>query len=495
MSIKKMVICILPIMFFFSVIFGNDEQSELSGAALENDNELVENSKYAFVNEIYDESWALLIGINEYQNVPPLNYAVNDAVAVKDMLIESYGFKEENIILIIDEEATKTNIIQGFSDILTNAKERDRVVVFYAGHGDTYKLPSGGDMGYLIPVDGDLDNLYVSSIPMKSVYDIADMSYAKHIMYLVDACYGGLTLNTRGLKKAITPEYLKRMTRERGRQVITAGGKDEEVIEKPEWGHSAFTRNLLKGLGDGLADENSDGVITGDELGGFIKNRVVVDVDGAHTPQKGRIGSDMGEFVFISKMLDEQFIDLSPKDDKLSDLESEMRELKKLLELKDQKRGNSKMDKAAQMRKAAKLSWMFPGAGHFVSGETSKGLLFSGLELAALAGLAMFSSSYSTNSDAYDAELAEYENWANAVQDTGEWSSSQLSSRRKTVNEAFDLQQQNLQSLISCGVLSGAIWLWNVRDMKKMQSSGYADNNGFSMSINRHGQFEARISF
>ena len=130
-------------------------------------------------------------------------------------------------------------------------------------------------------------------------------------MYLVDACYGGLTINTRGLKKAITPEYLKRMTRERGRQVITAGGKDEEVIEKPEWGHSAFTRNLLKGLRDGLADENSDGVITGDELGGFIKNRVVVDVDGAHTPQKGRIGSDMGEFGFISKMLDEKFLDLS----------------------------------------------------------------------------------------------------------------------------------------------------------------------------------------
>ena len=83
------------------------------------------------------------------------------------------------------------------------------------------------------------------------------------------------------------------MTRERGRQVITAGGKDEQVIEKPEWGHSAFTRNLLKGLGDDLADENSDGIITADELGGFIRNRVPIDVDGAHTPQRGRIGSDM----------------------------------------------------------------------------------------------------------------------------------------------------------------------------------------------------------
>ena len=59
-------------------------------------------------------------------------------------------------------------------------------------------------------------------------------------------------MNYRGLKKAVTPEYLRQMTKERGRQVITAGGRGEQVIEKPEWGHSAFTRNLLKGLGDEL---------------------------------------------------------------------------------------------------------------------------------------------------------------------------------------------------------------------------------------------------
>ena len=31
-------------------------------------------------------------------------------------------------------------------------------------------------------------------------------------------------------------------------KIITAGGKDEEVMEKAEWGHSAFTKNLLQGL-------------------------------------------------------------------------------------------------------------------------------------------------------------------------------------------------------------------------------------------------------
>jgi len=462
----------------------------------------VVNEKFAFINSIYQESWALIIGINDYQNVDPLNYAVNDAVAVREMLIEKYGFKDSNIRLIIDEEATKNNILAGFSDILTNAKEKDRVVVFYAGHGETYKLPSGGDMGYLIPVDGNLDNLYLSSIPMKSIYDIADMSYAKHIMYLVDACYGGLTLNTRGLKKDITPEYLKQMTRERGRQVITAGGKDEQVIEKPEWGHSAFTRNLLKGLGDGFADENNDGIITGDELGGFIKNRVVVDVDGAHTPQKGRIGSEMGEFVFISETLDAQFAESGEESSKLSDLESEMLELKKLLKLQDQNRGldvqilpNKKIDKVAQMKKASALSWVFPGAGHFVMGRKGKGLFFTSLELAALAGVGVFSGNYSTNTDTYNAKLSEYEVWENEVQGTGNWDNATRDARRQLVNDAFSAQQQALYGFVGCGVISGVVWIWNAVDIKKTKSDSYSENNHFSMGINRHGQVEARISF
>ena len=54
------------------------------------------NEKFAFIKEIYSESWALIIGINDYQNVDPLSYAVDDAVAVNDILIEKYGFNEEN---------------------------------------------------------------------------------------------------------------------------------------------------------------------------------------------------------------------------------------------------------------------------------------------------------------------------------------------------------------------------------------------------------------
>jgi len=55
------------------------------------------NEKFKFIQDIYSESWALIIGINRYENVEPLTYAVDDAEAVRLMLMDNYGFKDENI--------------------------------------------------------------------------------------------------------------------------------------------------------------------------------------------------------------------------------------------------------------------------------------------------------------------------------------------------------------------------------------------------------------
>ena len=57
--------------------------------------------------------------------------------------------------------------------------------------------------------------------------------------------------------------------------MITAGRKGQVSIEKPEWGHSAFAKNLIKGLEDGMADYDDDGVITGTELGLYLTNKVI----------------------------------------------------------------------------------------------------------------------------------------------------------------------------------------------------------------------------
>ncbi len=499
--------------------------------AVESEKENV-NEKYKFLKSIYNDSWALIIGINKYQHAPELNYAEKDAKDFKDLLSNNYGFKDSNITIILSKEATKNNILAGFNDILTRANKKDRVIVYYAGHGDTYELPSGGDMGFLVPVDGDPKNLYLSSIKMQEMYDLADMSYAKHILYLVDACYGGLTITSRGLQKDMTPEYLKKLTKERGRQVITAGGKDEEVIEDPKWGNSAFTKNLLNGLGeDLLADENDDGIITANELGGFIRSRVIIDVNGAHTPQQGRIGSDMGEFVFISetykeelasveanqlsdvqKELESQKEDMKNQQEQMAMAQEQMAQLTELLlkqaqEVEQVKQENIKspesypnhtpviepikQPKSVNMKTAANLAWAFPGMGHFYSGRTGKGLFYTSLELVGLVGIAATSSSYSKKSEAYNLTLSDYDVLLNDVNAT----SNQKVTMQQTITDGFNSKKKAMYNLIGAGTFSAAIWIWNILDVKKSKSQSSSSDHPVSVGINSRGQIEAQISF
>ena len=225
--------------------------------------------------DIYSDSWALIVGINKYENVRKLEYSTADAIAMRDVLVEKFGFTDEKITLLLDNDATKDNIIKEFANIALQAQKNDRVLVFFAGHGETMDMPSGGQMGYLIPVDGNPDNLYLSAIPMDELKRLSAMSNAKHMLYLIDACYGGiLAVGTRALD-ITKPNYIEKKMEYRGRQIITAGGRDEEVIEKPEWGHSAFTHNLERGLKNGSADLDHDGYISASSSAGKLELKFI----------------------------------------------------------------------------------------------------------------------------------------------------------------------------------------------------------------------------
>jgi hypothetical protein len=108
-------------------------------------------------------------------------------------------------------------------------------------------------------------------------------------------------MNTRSLAST-SPNYLDKITEDISRQIITAGGKDEQVLEKDEWEHSAFTKNLLSGLKEKRADYNDDGIITGSEIGMYLQEKVSLDTDNFQTPQIRRFTAHEGEIIFITKV-------------------------------------------------------------------------------------------------------------------------------------------------------------------------------------------------
>ena len=59
------------------------------------------------LKQSYEASRALVIGINDYKNASPLGYAVSDAEEIKQILIDEIGFDADNVISLLDSEATE----------------------------------------------------------------------------------------------------------------------------------------------------------------------------------------------------------------------------------------------------------------------------------------------------------------------------------------------------------------------------------------------------
>jgi hypothetical protein len=77
---------------------------------------------------------AFLVGINKYTG-SPLRGCVNDVVVIHQILTTKFGFKNENVKIITDYEATKKNIINGLKWLTQGVKSGDSIVFHYSGHG------------------------------------------------------------------------------------------------------------------------------------------------------------------------------------------------------------------------------------------------------------------------------------------------------------------------------------------------------------------------
>lgn len=243
----------------------------------------------------YANSWAIVIGIDDYAKWPKLQYAARDAEGVRSTLVDKFGFAAERVVTLKNGEATRTGILAAFHDKLAHGgvQKNDRIFVFFAGHGATRKLSSGRDLGYIVPVDSDPAQFATDAIPMTEIQNIAESLTAKHVLFVMDACYSGLGLTRGG---AGGGNFLRDNARRVGRQMLTAGGTDQLVSDGGPNGHSVFTWTLLQGMA-GKGDLNGDGLITATELAAYVAPAVASVSN--QTPAFGSLpGSEGGEFVF-----------------------------------------------------------------------------------------------------------------------------------------------------------------------------------------------------
>jgi hypothetical protein len=242
----------------------------------------------------YSSSYALVVGIDKYRLWPHLEYAVKDAREVA-ALLKTRGFQ---LHMLTDENATGTNILRKLDAIEKSADVNSRVLIYYAGHGQTEDLPGGGERGYIVPVDADTYNWKGTMLAMNRLNQRIRQIKAKHILLAFDACYSGLGL-TRAIKRQPEQDsaYVQKMMQSRSIQILTAGSRSEQAIEAE--GHGLFTENLLAAL-SGTADINTDGYITATEIYATLRPNVTQQSYSRQTPQFGYIEGN-GDIIFYNR--------------------------------------------------------------------------------------------------------------------------------------------------------------------------------------------------
>jgi hypothetical protein len=235
------------------------------------------------------DRWAVVIGVGRYENdgIPRLTYAVPDAEAIYQTLVGPGGFKKENVLLLTDRterKPTLRSIRWALGTFLSrSARKDDTVLIFFAGHGapevDPRGLERDGLAKYLIPIDADPDDLYSSAFPMDELQTVFARIEAERVVAFLDACYsgtaGGRTFTSRKTRSGSVDDlFLERLTRSRGRAIITASRPSEVSLELAELGHGVFTYFLLQGL-KGAGDLNRDGIVSLQELYEYVEQQVV----------------------------------------------------------------------------------------------------------------------------------------------------------------------------------------------------------------------------
>lgn len=252
-----------------------------------------------FLKPHYTGSRALIIGIDKYRHVSQLALAASDARGVKGVLVDRFGFDESSVVMLIDEQATRDQILKTFLSF-RNAEVDERLFFFFAGHGHTI-TGSRGDVGFLVPVDGRCDDP-ATMIRWDELTRGAELLPPKHVLFVMDACYGGLALQRSGSGGA---RFLIDMYKRYSRQVITAGKANEPVADGggPLPGHSMFTGHFIEAL-LGKA-EDSRGIISASGVMAHVFNNVATDKNSQQTPHFGHIEGD-GEFIFKAPELSVQ---------------------------------------------------------------------------------------------------------------------------------------------------------------------------------------------
>jgi uncharacterized caspase-like protein len=191
----------------------------------------------------FDRSFALVIGISDYENFEDLETTSGNALRVKDHLIDEAGF--DYVHVLTEENVTWSRVQSLLMSTFRNMMgQDDRFLFYWSGHGTQVSDHEGEPQGFLLLRGSEPDDL-ASMVEMEGVVRFDRYLNVKQSLYVLDTCFSGLAFP----EAQATPidHTIERLARA-GRHLLTAATGDQQTIASRTWSGSLFTDSFLRGI-------------------------------------------------------------------------------------------------------------------------------------------------------------------------------------------------------------------------------------------------------
>lgn len=244
------------------------------------------NIFFSFTDEIKKtgKRWALIIGINNYQNhfLEPLSMPRYDAKLIEDTLKNEGKF--DIVIRMTDDifpnspkYPSKKNIYKVLQQISDDIQENDNFLLFFSG----YTIQTSDNKTNLLTIDSNLNNIENTSLPLSSISDICTHKKLKNSMFFIDGYKISASIKVQHLLPGTnenTP-FPKIQTTDLPHDSLIFqatsekdfSAKDKQSIYTP---YGVFAYYLCDGL-KGAADFDNDNLVNIEELITFVKQKII----------------------------------------------------------------------------------------------------------------------------------------------------------------------------------------------------------------------------
>lgn len=234
----------------------------------------------------------LVVGVDDYQELPDLNFAVADASGVANYFNTAPrgSFTNRQVRTLTNAQATKAGVLAAIRDIAQRSRPADVIVVYLAGHGfarsrEEWRFaPSGASLQ-----SGRVNSTTISAAELQ---DALTAAQARRVMLMIDACQSTAAFGAFVDQRDFYRRFFSDLSRTSGFAVLSAARSNAEAFELRSLGHGAFTYVVLQGLQGGADRAPSDGSVMVQELSNYVE-RELPDVVLRHE----RVNQEAGVFV------------------------------------------------------------------------------------------------------------------------------------------------------------------------------------------------------